>query len=305
MKRLLNFAKKRIRSILQYISPNSYEAIHQMRALRSQKRADMDYWKPRIQEVMDCPDNVKIPRIPNAGKILNGFQLMHNGLLVKVDGYYGFGMTELLKANKGCHEPQEELIFSEVIRRLPTNARMVECGSYWGFYSMWFARDVPGAMAWLIEPESENIAVGQANFAANDLQGHFTQAYVGDTSRQSNDPQTGDAPQICIDDFLALHGIESLNILHADIQGAEVDMLNGARDTLTNQKVDYIFISTHGGDLHEDCVQLLKSYRYRVEVSVGMNDTCSIDGLIVAVRDTLVSDSLPMPSLKSTYLSVR
>jgi hypothetical protein len=44
----------------------------------------------------------------------------------------------LIELCKGYHEPQEELVFHKVMKRLPPNATMIELGGYWAFYSLWF-----------------------------------------------------------------------------------------------------------------------------------------------------------------------
>jgi len=75
-----------------------------------------------------------------------------------------------------------------------------------------------------------------------------------------------------------------LNILHSDIQGFEVDMLKGAREMLSNRKVDLIFISTHSNEVHADCIELLEAQDYVILASADLDNTFSVDGLIVAKR---------------------
>jgi hypothetical protein len=175
--------------------------------------------------VLSCPDNAHLPRVSNAGCVIGNCQIMHNGLKVRTDGYYGREMTRLLKLNRGCHEPQEESVFAAIIPTLPPGATMIECGAYWGFYSMWFVSALKGARAFLIEPSSDNLSVGQENFALNGLSGHFTRAYVGARVGTSEDG----TPVVAADAFVRDHALQRVDILHADIQGAEFDMLIGAQ----------------------------------------------------------------------------
>jgi hypothetical protein len=65
-------------------------------------------------------------------------QVMHNGIRVLADGYYGEWMTRLIELCSGCHEPQEERVFHEVMARIPAVATMIELGGFWAFYSLWF-----------------------------------------------------------------------------------------------------------------------------------------------------------------------
>jgi hypothetical protein len=72
----------------------------------------------KIRDVCAAPDNQRIPRSPQAGQIVGGHLIMHNGLPVIPDSYTGEGMTRLLAKNSGVHEPQEELAFMEVLSRI-------------------------------------------------------------------------------------------------------------------------------------------------------------------------------------------
>ncbi len=284
--------KALLRGIVSAVSPRAADAITQYRSRRAGAQNAADDWEARISDVLACPDNRDLPRHPDAGSVNQGVQTMFNGVRVVVDGYYGAGVTRMLRKNLGSHEPQEELVFADVLRRLDPGSTMVELGAYWGFYSLWFAKEVPGARMWLVEPEAENLAVGQRNFAINEAEGHFHRAFVGSKS------EAGETPQICVDDFLAANGIDHLQVLHADIQGAEVEMLRGAHSYLSTKRVDFIFISTHGEELHHECVATLLGFGYQVPVSVRPAQSYSFDGLIVAHAAQTLTPRLPLPSLK-------
>ena len=45
------------------------------------------------------------------------------------DGYYGDGITRMLRKNRGAHEPQEEVVFDAVIHALPPGSVMIEAGA--------------------------------------------------------------------------------------------------------------------------------------------------------------------------------
>jgi hypothetical protein len=209
-----------------------------------------------------------------------------------VDGYYGKGMTKLLRRNRGSHEPQEELVFADVLRRLEPGATMIECGAYWGFYSLWFTRDVPRARAWLIEPDAVHLQVGRRNFEANGLHATYVQALVG------RRPESGEPQTVSIDDLAVEHEIDQLNLLHADIQGAEAEMLEGAVGLFSTRRIDFVFISTHGGNLHQQCVQRLHEFGYEVPISIGPEMSYSVDGLVVGHRPGVIDSPLASPSFK-------
>lgn len=247
--------------------------------------------RKRVLTTVCCDDCTNLPKVENAGKIFQAhdkeqYQLMHNGLKILKDCYYGSWMTTLIQILQGHHEPQEEKAFYEVLKYLPSNAVMIELGSYWGFYSMWFQKEIIGAKNFLIEPDPKNIEIGKLNFACNNMQGNFTHAMVGEKS--INEAVFIDwnynkhiIPAICIDDFTLERNIEFIHILHSDIQGAEVGMLKGCSRLIAEKRIGYFFISTHRG-VHETCLTLLKDAGLEILVSITREESFSADGIIVA-----------------------
>jgi Methyltransferase FkbM domain len=254
-------------------------------------------WRYRTKVVRSCPENALIPRVTDAGKVLDGCQIMHNGLKVAVGSYYGKGSVGLLRKNRGVHEPQEEYVFQEVLRRVSSGSAMIELGAYWAFYSMWFCKTVSAARSFLVEPMTENLKFGRKNFELNALQGHFTHAWVGERSGVG---EKG-VRVICVDDFMAEHRLERLAILHSDIQGAELDMLRGAAKTLREHRVDYCFVSTHAGDLHVKCEVLLQEHGFTTMVSVPPHESYSCDGTLVSQSPNAQPVSLARISRKPPY----
>lgn len=234
-------------------------------------------WQKRIDDVKSCPDNANINRVENAGKVFKGKQYMHNGLKIHLGSYYGPEVSRQLIVNKGVHEPQEEYVFQEVIKRIRKNATMLELGSFWSFYSMWFNSEVEGAVNFMIEPDKFNLGFGFRNFELNNLKGHFTNAFISSKSSSETIPKT-----ISVDDFVSMHNIDFIDILHSDIQGFELEMLKGAEKLIELDKIGYLFISTHSNEIHNDCLSFLISKNYLILTEIDLDNTFSIDGLIVA-----------------------
>ena len=88
-------------------------------------------------------------------------------------------------------------------------------------------------------------------------------------------------PCVAIDDFLAQEGITFLDILHADIQGAELEMLEGCRRSLMENRIGYLFVSTHA-DKHAACMAVIRRAGYQLVAEHSVEESCSGDGLIVA-----------------------
>jgi hypothetical protein len=238
-------------------------------------KADAGDFAGRFREVISDPLNLLIARVPNAGLVEGEDVILHNGNRVPLAGpyaYYG-PFSSLLVLNRGVHEPLEEYVFQEVLRRLPEAPRMLELGAYWGHYSMWLKKARPQATVILVEPEAANIASGRHNFQRNGFEGEFIQAFVG-------------KGQFEVDAFLASRGMPHLDILHVDIQGFEVEMLAGAQTTLQAAAADYVFISTHSQDIHYGIIRALGDLGdlgYRVETASDFeNGTTSYDGFVFA-----------------------
>lgn len=244
----------------------------------------------RIILTMSCNDADDIPKCSDAGKVFDQeedipYQLMHNGVKVIKDGYCAAWMTDLIYGLKGHHEPQEEKVFHEVLKYIPKKSTMIELGSYWGYYSLWFAKQITESTNYLIEPDPERLELGRKNFALNNLSASFIRGYVGTCGTDAGNFRG--AKQILIDSFLEENNIDHLNILHSDIQGSEYEMLESAIQSIELGKIDYFFISTHSEKIHIDCINFLKVHSYEIVAEHSPQTSYSVDGLVVARRNSI------------------
>lgn len=248
-----------------------------------------------------CRDCHSIPKVPHAGEVHPDgalrYQVMHNGVRVVEGCYYGAWMTETIRLLRGHHEPQEERVFHEVLKYLSPGSTMLELGSFWAYYSLWFRQAVAGATNYLIEPDPNNLAAGRRNFELNAAEGHFFQFSIG---RRSSGPR----PFLCesdrwprlvartsIDDFVPAQALQRVDLLLADVQGAELAMLEGAVKSIEGGKLRFLFLSTHhhsiSGDplTHQRCAQFLRDHRAHIIAAHDVTESYSGDGLIVASFD--------------------
>jgi len=235
------------------------------------------YWKERIQNVLDSPDNDSIPKVDNAGQITQGTLIMHNGIQIDPLSYYNFPILQMLMENKGVHEPQEEKIFQEVLKSLDANNRMtmLELGSYWSFYSMWFKKVFSGSNCIMVEPDRRNLFYGKQNFKLNKMSGTFIHAGIGKEQNIKNNITTVDL--ICKE-----QQVDFIDILHCDIQGYELEMLSGAKEMFVSKRIGYVFISTHSNELHYDCYKVLREdYDFTLVAGADMDESFSWDGVLV------------------------
>lgn len=241
----------------------------------------------RFREIVSDPLNLLIERHPNAGQVDGDHVTLHNGNRVVARGpmaYYE-EFSDILVINRGVHEPLEELAFQEVLRHLPEKPVMLELGAYWAHYSMWLKRVRPEASLNMIEPDARNAKVGQANLDFNGMTGNYREAFVA----------TG---QFEVDTWFTETGRDRIDILHCDIQGYEIQMLQGARKALAEMRVDYWFISTHSQPIHETVLKVLRDADYRVELAADFEaQTTSFDGFMLAVhpdRKKISFDNMPL-----------
>lgn len=228
----------------------------------------------RYREVVSDPINLLINRVKNAGYVNNDNTIvLHNGNKVTFTGEFSYydDYSNILIINRGVHEPLEEFCFQEVLKQIKQESPiMIELGSYWAHYSMWFLQHFPNGIAHLVEPDINNLNTGINNFNINGFSGNFINQGVQKDYFE-------------IDKFIDQNKIDSITILHCDIQGNEVDMLEVSERSLRSHLIDYLFISTHSQKIHTDTVSLLKNYGYAIEVSSDFNShTTSWDGFILA-----------------------
>ncbi|CAM8624951.1 Methyltransferase FkbM [Burkholderiales bacterium] len=227
----------------------------------------------RFREIVSDPLNLMIERVPESGYIVGDSVVLHNGALAIVHGPHAYydDFSEILIINRGVHEPLEEFCFQQLLKMDSYSPSvMIELGAYWGHYSMWAKRAKPEIQVVLVEPDPHNLACGQKNFARNLLTGKFIRQEVG-------------LGKFGIDDFLEESGLSKISILHSDIQGAEIEMLNSAQLALKRGQIDYIFLSTHSESIHGEAISLLATAAYRCEVSSPYaSHTTSCDGFILA-----------------------
>jgi hypothetical protein len=223
----------------------------------------------RFKDILSDPTNRLIERKGDAGQVNDGLVTMYNGLKVYSNCYYD-NFSDIFWLNEGVHEPQEEFVFQEVLKSIRTPMpTMLELGSYWAFYSMSFMQKFPNGKAYCVEADPNYMYQGQRNFELNEMSADFTCGYVGDNA-------------ITVDGFCQEKNIDRLDILHADIQSFELQMLYGAPKMIGEHRIDNIFVSTHTQELHYECLRILQNYDYKIATSVDLNESFCCDGIIVA-----------------------
>lgn len=240
--------------------------------IKGGKKNPTDY-KSRFRDIVSDPNNLFIKRHQDAGNVENGILTLHNGIKLYSE-YYG-DFINILKYNFGVHEPSEERAFEKVLSVLKENSTMIELGSYWSMYSVWFMKTLKNSKSYCIESEAENLKLGIKNFELNGLTPNFFKGKVSTNG-------------IKLNEFLTQNNIEHVDILHSDIQGDEMYMLQTLRNFLTNKQIKYLFISTHSDSLHYDCIKYLKSVDYKILCSCDFDtESFQFDGFLLSCPEEL------------------
>tara|TARA_R110000851_G_scaffold311269_2_gene471391 strand:- start:385 stop:1230 length:846 start_codon:yes stop_codon:yes gene_type:complete len=247
-----------------------------------------EYNHSYLPRVKQCKDTDDIPKVDNAGEVIvdgeNRYQVMHNGVLIHQGCYHQQWMTDLICEMKGHHEPQEEKLFHEVLKVIPENALMIECGSFWAYYSLWFHKEISGAKNIMIEPNPLKLQLGMHNFKANKFGGDFINAAIHDRglskARFKDYTHSVEIPFMSLDWLLENRGIDKVDVLHADVQEAERHLLAGSSDSLRDHKIDFIFLGTHSRNLEME--EYLEGHGYKILESYEVEESYFDDGLILA-----------------------
>ena len=266
-----------------------------------------DWLSARIATTVACTDADDLPRVPGAGDVIERdgerLQVMHNGVLVTEGGYYGVLSSEIIRCLRGVHEPQEEVAFDAIMRRLATTAPtdrapvMVELGSYWAYYSLWFLDSFPDGRVICLEPDPRNLEVGRHNFELNGREGTFLNAAIGDGSGATMpfQPDDGappiDLPTHDLGSLLRMLDEPAIDVLLADIQGGEYPLLAHSVDVLRSGKIRYLVISTHDLVITGSAMTFQQVLAFLVEAGAhiicehSLTESVSGDGLVVASFD--------------------
>jgi FkbM family methyltransferase len=265
----------------------------------------------RIAMTVSCPDADEIPKVADAGACRDQaggrVQIMHNGLVVEEGGYYGEWMTETIRALRGHHEPQEELVFDQIVDRLRGGADspvMIEFGSFWTYYGLWFCHALPSSRVVALEPDAPYLEVGRRNAALNGFTDRVTffHAAIGSEPgrmfafRAESDGRLHDVVQHDLPSLMLAANLEHVDLVLCDVQGAETVLLERAKDYLRDGRVRFLIVSTHHHSIsgnaltHQNALELLMETGAHVIGEHTVAESFSGDGLIAVSFDARDKD---------------
>ena len=252
----------------------------------------------RVLLATRCHDADMLPKVANAGAVTRQpdgthVQIMHNGIKVVAGGYYGAWMQDLIGRCRGHHEPQEEVLFAEVLRHMSGNATMLELGGFWSFYSIWFLAQDQRHRSFVVEADPAHIEIGRINAQLNDCHPVFTHAVAAAAAAPpapfaTEASGTIDLPSVSVASMMATHGLDHLDLLHCDAQGIELAVLQSCRELAAAGRLGWVMVSTHShhvsGDplTHQRCLAVLAQAGATILAEHDVQESFSGDGLIVA-----------------------
>lgn len=255
----------------------------------------------RILTTTSCPDSKDIPKIADAGKIFlekdERIQLMHNGIKMMEKNYLGNWMTEIISQLRGCHEPQKEWIFHNIVEKLDSSSpKMLELGGHGAYYSLWLLQRIASADSYLVESDPSNLEIGRKNLSLNKRKATLLQAGIGAhcLPYQSFKCEDGIIRQLPIENLPSLFRrfcFDKLDLLHIDISGIELGFLLSGGHLFKTGKIRFVLISTHHhtitGDplTHQKCLDFILSMGGHIIAEYSISESYSGDGLIAASFD--------------------
>lgn len=172
--------------------------------------------------------------------------------------------------------------------------------SFWAYYSNWLAYENKDAKIVCCEPDPKNIEIGKINseLNGNTPQATFVESAAGSVDKSTIifdlDSEPGKTREVeirSVDGLMDEFAIKKLDILHMDVQGAELDAIYGAKKTIAAGKLRFIIVSTHhylfsrDPETHLKCREVIESFGGNIIASHTILESFSGDGLIVASFD--------------------
>lgn len=185
------------------------------------------------------------------------------------------------------HDSEYQL-FDEVLEKISNkkNPTMVEIGCWWAFWSLCFRKKYPEGKNILIELGKRHLSIGINNFKLNQFsETHYWGGFfLGDSNTYFDVESNYNFPKLPNEyfddsligkmtgpelDFIDVYSIEKLDkidLLHMDIQGSELPLLEDISknyEFLLKDKIENIVVATHSTDIHEKLSQIFLNHGFK------------------------------------------
>lgn len=177
--------------------------------------------------------------------------------------------------NHGCWLGTYELSTQQRMVRETAGCEVAfDLGANHGFFTMLLARHAKVVIA--VEPLSSNVAILERHLSINEVTNCriaraaagrengtacFAEGQNHATGRISAEGTTA-VDVISLEEMVKRFGPAS--VIKMDVEGAELEVLTGGTSYLKECR-PRLFLSTHGSDIHEECIKLLSSLGFTIE----------------------------------------
>jgi hypothetical protein len=201
------------------------------------------------------------------------FKVKYNQFGMPVDEYF-FDNDEIILIEKF------EKIALEIKEQNIETYSMIELGSNQAYYSLLFKSILKdkNVKSIMVEPHDPYLIRGIEHFNINNYDGIFLNKSIGNIWVAHNIDFGKEITSV--DEIIKEYELDCLTILHSDIDGAELSMLNGSDWALSNKKIKYAFILTHGLEIHLKCLDIISKYDYQILLD-HREDNIGADRLII------------------------
>ncbi|NET11882.1 MAG: FkbM family methyltransferase [Okeania sp. SIO1H6] len=207
------------------------------------------------------------------------------------------------------HEPEEERWFSEILLKKEEDkddSILVDVGAAVGYYCILAKQISPSIQIHAFEPltihqknllenlhlngvNDQNITLHKQAIAATIgeclfQQRKFSSHLVKSETTQNKNSQSVLVQTITLDKFCC--DIQpDITLVKVDVQGGEIEVLQGAAQASCSGKIKNWIIGTHGKDIHRRCLEILRSYGYTI-IYESQNVLDQPDGIVVASKSS-------------------
>lgn len=223
--------------------------------------------------------------------------------LVRLPTVYGFDMTMNLDGTRGrslagsiernlfylgTYEPGTLDVMGQMMARRGHGSTFVDVGAHIGTMSRFALQQDPEATVVAFEPNPASYALFEQNTAdANSDQSVVPVPFVlGNAAgsarlvldernsgrvvtERSTDTQSGDVPVTTLDAALDEFNVSGrVDVLKIDVEGAELDVLQGAEQTIASHRPDLI-VEVDGLQENPEIMALLEKYGYKIFILSG------------------------------------
>jgi len=157
---------------------------------------------------------------------------------------------------------------------------MVELGSNWCYYSLLFKHIIgkEKTLNIMVEPVEDSLQLGKDHFTLNSCEGIFYKKGITNTMEYYDKIIKLDF--ITLDEILKQNSLTHLDILHSDVDGNEIELIEKNIDFFKEGKAKNVFILTHGDNCSSKCKEFFNQFPYSLIAEFPHGTQCG-DGLLV------------------------